>query len=87
MFIQPWADVVVGSIQEVWTTVIGFLPLLLGAILVFLIGWIIAAALAKVIEEVARALRVDQVLTKLDCTNHLNAQDGNSMLECFLVRW
>ena len=66
MLIQSWGDVVIGSFQEVWVAVAEFLPLLIGAILIFLIGWVIAAALARVIEEIFRALKVDGLLARLD---------------------
>ena len=90
MFIQPWADVIVGSFQEVWTSVIIFIPLLLGAILIFLIAWIIAAALAKVIEEIVRALRIDQVLTHLEVHKPFERAGWRLNIGAFfggLVKW
>lgn len=66
MVLQTWGDVVVASLQQVWTSVANFVPLLIGAVVVFIIGWIIAAALGKLVEQVVRALRVDSLLAKLD---------------------
>ncbi len=66
MILQTWGDVIVGSLQEVWTSVAGFVPSLVGAVLVFIIGWVVAEAIGKVVEQVVRSLRVDALLRKLD---------------------
>ena len=66
MVLQTWGDVIVASLQQVWVSVTGFLPLLIGALIVFIIGWIIAIALGKLVEQVVRAMRVDALLSKLD---------------------
>jgi len=66
MVIQSWGDVIVASFQQVWTEVVQVVPVIFVAIVIFLIGWIIAVALGKVVEHLIRALRVDHVLRKLD---------------------
>ena len=66
MILQTWGDVIVVSLQEVWASLASFIPLLVGAVVVFLIGWVLAIALGKVVEQVVRSLRVDSLLTKLD---------------------
>lgn len=66
MIFQTWGDVVVASLQQAWSAVVAFVPLLLSAVIVFIIGWIVAVALGKLVEQVIRALRVDALLAKLD---------------------
>lgn len=68
MLIEPanWGDVIVFSLQSTWTSVIGFVPLLLGALIVFVLGWIIALALGQLVEQVVRALKIDNLLMKLE---------------------
>lgn len=66
MVLQTWGDVIVLSLQQVWASVANFVPLLVGALVVFIIGWIVAVALGKLVEQVVRALRVDTMLSKLD---------------------
>jgi len=65
MVLQTWGDVVVASLQQVWTSVAGFIPLLVGALIVFILGWIIAVAIGRLVEEIIKALRVDQLVVKL----------------------
>ena len=66
MILQTWGDVIVASLQEVWASVAMFLPSFVGAVLVFIVGWIVAEALGKIVEQVVRSLRVDALLHKLD---------------------
>lgn len=63
---SSWGDVVVNSLQQSWNGVAGFVPLLIGAIIVFLIGWIVAVALGTLVEQVVKSLRVDSLLEKLE---------------------
>lgn len=65
MFVQTWGEVVTASFQKLWAGFIDFLPSLLGAIIIFLIGWVIAIALGKLVAQIIRALRVDQILSKM----------------------
>lgn len=66
MVLQTWGDVIVASMQQVWTQIANFVPLLVGALVVFIIGWIVAVALGKLVEQVVRALKVDALLAKLE---------------------
>lgn len=65
-YYETWGDTIVASLQQVWTSVASFVPFLVGAVLVFIIGWIIAISLGKLVEQVVRALKVDSLLAKLD---------------------
>lgn len=65
MVLQTWGDVIVSSLQEVWVSVAGFLPLLIGALVVFILGWVAAMAIGKLVEHVVRGLKIDHLLTKL----------------------
>lgn len=62
MFLQQWADVLTQSFQNLFYGVVAFLPNLLAAIVIFVIGWLIGAGLARVVAQVVGALRVDQAL-------------------------
>lgn len=66
MPIETWGDVIRDSLQRVSLQLADFMPLLLGAFLLFIIGWIIAIALGKVVEQLVKALRVDQLLSHLE---------------------
>lgn len=52
-----------GSFQEVWDGVSGFVPELVLAIVIILVGWIVGMALSKVIEQLVQATRIDRLLS------------------------
>lgn len=66
MVLQTWGDVIVASLQQSWAAVANFVPLLIGALIIFIIGWIVASALGKLVAEAVKALRVDALLAQLD---------------------
>lgn len=66
MQLENWGDIVVNSLQQVSLQVANFLPSFLGAVIIFIVGWIVAVALGKVVEQLVRALKVDQLLSKLE---------------------
>lgn len=90
MIFQTWGDVVVASLQQAWSAVVSFVPLLLSALIVFVIGWIIAVALGKLVEQVIKALRVDMFLSKLDFEKAMERAGMRLNTGAFvggLVRW
>lgn len=61
-------EVLQGPLLELWDTMVAFLPSLLGAIVVFLIGVIIALVLRTVVVKVIGLLRIDELARRLDIT-------------------
>ncbi|HLD20898.1 MAG TPA: hypothetical protein VJB64_02280 [Patescibacteria group bacterium] len=61
-------EVLQGPLLELWETIVAFLPSLLGAALVFLIGVIIALVLRTVVVRVIGLLRIDELARRLDIT-------------------
>src|SRR3989338_7368274 len=59
------SDIVRESLLTLWTGVAGFVPRLVAAIVVFLIGWLIAVLLARVAWHIVKVLRVDSALTRV----------------------
>jgi hypothetical protein len=65
MLLQSWTEVTVNSFQSLWQSFIIFLPNLLGALIVFLVGWAIAVGLQKLISQILHLLRIDPMLEKI----------------------
>jgi len=55
-------DIVLNSLQVLWNSFIGFLPALLAALIVFIIGWLIAVALGKLANRIIRIIKLDILL-------------------------
>lgn len=52
-------------LEALWGNVAGFAPRLIAAVIVFLVGWLVAVLLGKVAYHVVRVLHVDNALTKV----------------------
>ena len=59
------SDIVRNSLLTLWGGVALFLPLLIAAIVVFLVGWLIAELLGKLAYHVVKVLHVDNALSKV----------------------
>lgn len=59
------SDIVRESLLTLWTGVAGFVPRFVAAVVVFLVGWLIAVLLGRVVWHVVRVLKVDNALTKI----------------------
>ena len=53
------------SLLEIWRSFIGFLPTLLAALIVFIVGWLIAIFLGKVANRIIKTIKLDLLLEKL----------------------
>ena len=62
MIVSQSADVVQTSFTALWYTVVEYLPAILAAVIVFVIGWVIAVILYRIVVEVVKALRIDDAL-------------------------
>lgn len=67
---QP-IDVIQASVLGLWGSILAYLPNVLGAVLVFLIGIIVAAVLQAVVVKVVQLLRVDELVARLDLRTSL----------------
>ena len=90
MVLQTWTEVVTASLQSLWIGFINFLPSLLGAVIVFIIGWIIAALLGKLATQLVNVLRIDQILAKIGFKKSLeraNLKLDSGMFFGELIKW
>lgn len=63
------ADILQGPLLGLWETIVAYLPNLLGAIFVFLIGVIVALVLRSVVVKLITLLRVDELARRLEITS------------------
>jgi len=56
------SDIVRTSLLTLWTGVAGFLPRLVAAIVVFLVGWLIAVLVGKLAYHIVKILQIDRAL-------------------------
>ena len=62
--IQTWGDAVFLSLSNALNAFLNAIPLVIGALLIIIIGWIIAGALARLVTEVLRRIGVDRLFAE-----------------------
>jgi len=62
MTLDIWTVILAGSFQKVLDGVLGVVPNLVVAIIVLILGWIIGAALSKIVEQIFKAIKLDKLL-------------------------
>jgi hypothetical protein len=62
MIVTQSAGAVQGSFYDLWYTVAQFLPAILAAVIIFVIGWVVGVILYRIVVEVVRVLRIDDAM-------------------------
>ncbi len=87
---QNWGGAVVNSLTDLGQRLVDFLPALVGALVVFLAGWIIAAAIGKVLKKFLQTIQIDKAVAKIGWDGKFSGSDMNlsiSALLSGLVEW
>ncbi len=90
MMTQTWSGVLLASLQNLWIGVVAFLPRLILAVVIFLIGWLIASLIEKALRQLIDAMRVDSVLRKTGVDETLSKAGMRLNTGAFiggLVKW
>lgn len=88
--VQTWGGAIANSLISLWVRFINFIPTLVGALLVFLLGTIIASVIGKVVERIVRALRIDGAIERLSISEKLKEHGIEVTLSNFagkIVQW
>jgi hypothetical protein len=62
MLIQTWADVLTASFQNLWLGIVAFVPNIIVAVIIFVLGWLVGAALGRIIAQVLKSIKLDAAL-------------------------
>lgn len=88
--VETWGEAITVSLINLGNQFVVFLPSLLGALLVFLAGWIIASTLGKLVEKAFQAARVDRAMEKIGFgkkMSEIGVESGISQFVGGLVKW
>ncbi len=90
MIVAQSASVLQASFNDVWFTIVQFVPAILAAAVIFIIGWIIGMILSKVIEQLVDVLRINDALKSAGVTEAVKDAgfhlDAGKLLGS-LVKW
>jgi len=90
MIIQGWTETTFNSFQALWNGLISFLPALIGALLILLVGLIVAAGLRLLVERIIASIKLDTLLKKVGLgayTDRAGVQLNSGKFLGFLVYW
>ena len=59
-----WYTVTLQALQNVWQAFLSFIPTLIGAIVVFIIGWFIAVGIGRLVAEILKRIKFDRLFEK-----------------------
>lgn len=62
--LQDWSSITLQALQNVWQGFLAFIPSLLGAIIVFAIGWAVSVGVGKLVAEVLKRIKFNQIFEK-----------------------
>ena len=85
-----WGEVFNYSLQGLWMGFIGFVPKLILAILLFIIGWVLGNIIAKAIEQIFSSLKIDRFFSSIGVDNFFRKAGMNLNSGYFLgqiVKW
>ena len=90
MVFNTWADVLSQSFQSLFYGVVAFIPNLVVAIIIFIVGWLVGVGLGRVVEQIVNSLRVDQALKSTGIERVLSRAGfelSSGKFLGFLVEW
>ena len=90
MVAYTWAEATILALQNLWQSFLVFLPQLLGAIIVFLIGWTFSIGVGKLIAEILNRLKFDKLFKKAGWATALEKADLKVNASAFfggIVKW
>jgi hypothetical protein len=61
---QDWYLITYESLLDLWRGFLKFIPSLLAAIIIFIIGWLIAEAIGKIVSRILKVLKIDQIFER-----------------------
>lgn len=64
MYVSTWSQVLQLSFQSLWMGVVSFVPNLVVAIVIVILGWLIGALIGRAIWQVFRSIRIDEALRR-----------------------
>ncbi len=64
MAVENWFTITIESLQEMWQSFLTFIPELIGAIIVIIIGWFISVAIGKIVAEILKRIKFDKLFEK-----------------------
>jgi hypothetical protein len=90
ILLQNWGEVFSQSLIGLWYGFINFVPGLLGAIILFIVGWVVGKVVGKAIAQLVAVLKVDRLFESAGANDFMSRAGLRLNVSGFvggLVRW
>lgn len=64
MIINTWGSALQSSFQNLWTGIVAYVPNIVVAVIIFILGWIIGTIVGRGVYQLFRSARIDEALKK-----------------------
>lgn len=89
-FGQTWSDVITTSFQSLWSGFINVVPTIIFALIILILGWMVAYALEQVVARLLKVVKLNEGLDKTGALNSFKRAGVNFNASVFVaafVRW
>jgi hypothetical protein len=90
MIFQTWSQVLTLSFQDLWFSIIGFVPNVFVSIVLFVIGWVFGETVGHWVAHLIRVLKIDRALDSIglkDLAERAGYRLDSGKFIGFLVKW
>jgi len=70
-----WGNLIVDPIRQMLTKIMAYLPTLLGALIILIVGWLVAKAIRRIVDWVLKTVRFDMLADKAGISETLRKGD------------
>lgn len=90
MLITTWSQALTTSFENLWLGIINYLPNIVVAIVIFVLGWVVGTIVGRGIQQLFRSARIDDVLKKTGADEMMHRGGLNLNSGAFvggLIKW
>lgn len=62
--VLDWYTITIGALLDLWSGFLQLLPKLIGALIIFLVGWLIATGIGTLVTEILKRLKFNQIFER-----------------------
>jgi hypothetical protein len=70
-----WSELIADPIRQMLTRILAYLPILLGALIILIVGWIVAKAIRRAVDWLLKVVRFDAMANKTGISEVLRKGD------------
>ncbi len=85
-YANSYSDAVASSLRDLYARFINFLPNFLVAVIILVVGWVVATFVAKLVKQVLHSAKLDEIGDKLGL-DEVSARTGMKMTVSGTIAW